>query len=276
MNYSKILSSIILISTCISAHESLLIEKTVIAQKVVTIETRMARERYVVHSLTALSIAQSIYPWIVLYKGSPGSAEQPKRVSFIEASKAAFNNLFYTQEGWVSMVNAGISLGGSMVISKVCDKFIHPDTLRWYVHSHAPYAVTIQMMKDQLVLLQNESCGAQQIADSKKFLHLLYDRLVHQGESMCAYMAYKVQRLDDEEKALAKRAANSMFVAQNNWLQRISDQLLSDTINYHIIDALLVAYEADVAYQLNHFSVIEGETLHDQHVVKQLIKRSLV
>ncbi len=276
MNYAKILSSILLVSAYISAHEPLLIKKTAIAQKVVAIETRMARERYVVHSLTALSIAQAIYPWIVLYKGSPGQVEQPKRVSFIEACKAGFSNLFYTQEGWVSMMNAGVSLGGSMIISKVCDKFIHPDTLRWYVHSHASYAVTIQMMKDQLVLLHNDSCDAQQIADSKKFLHLLYDRLVHQGESMCAYMAYKLQRLDDEEKALAKRAANSMFIAQNNWLQRISDQLRSDTINYHIIDALLIAYEADIAYQLNHFSIIEGETLHDQHVVKQLIKRSLV
>ena len=276
MNYSKILPSIFLVSACISAHEPLLIEKTAIAQKVVAIETRMSRERYIVHSLTALSIAQSIYPWIVLYKGSPGEAEQPKQVSFIEAFKAGFSNLFYTQEGWISMVNAGISLGGSMIISKVCDKFIHPDTSRWYVHVYAPYTTTIEMIKERLLVLQDESLEQEKLMDNKKFLHLLYNRLVHQGESMCAYMAYKLQYLDDEEKDLAKRAAHSMFIAQNNWLQRISDQLFFEDINYHIIDALLVAYQADIAYQLNHFSVIEGETLHDRHVVKQLIKKSLV
>ena len=258
MNYLKLLLlPLAFVSSCILAHELTYLRQAEVNKKAVAIETQMTRERYVVYSLTSLSIAQNIYPWIALYKSS-FSAEvvEPKKMSMIDAIKASCSYLFYTQEGWVSMAQAGFSLGGAMIISKVCDKFVHPDTLRWYVHAYAPYTTTIEMIKERLLALQDDALEQERLIDHQQHLHLLYDRLVSQGESICAYMMYKTKRLDDEEKAIAKRSVRSMFSVQNSWLQRIAVQVESDNFDCQKLERLLSAYHADIQFQLNNFSVI--------------------
>lgn len=277
MNYSKLLLlPLIFISSCTCAYEVRLLNQKKISQQAAVIEAKVTRDRYIVYGLTALSIAQQIYPLIALFNkgGENAHANQDEKLSMVQSIKAAFSHLLYTKEGWVSMVQAGVSLGGSIVISNVCNKFVHPDTLRWYVHSYAPYTVTIAMIKEQLVMLQDESCDTHQATDSKRFLHLLYDRLVRQGEAMCAYMVYKNKRLDDEEKEIAQRAARTLLIVQNHYLHDISAQLNADDIDYQGLDKMLCMYEEAIDTQLNHFSIIEGETLEDRHVVRQRVKRA--
>lgn len=256
--------------------ESRLLQKKAVVQKAVVIEKQIARERCVVYGLTALSLAQNIYPWVALYKGqtTAGAVDQ-KQLSMADSIKESFRFLFYTQEGWSSIVQTVIGAGSGIVISNVCEKFVHPDTSRWYVHAHVPYVLTITMMQEWLAAMHNDSLEFKCVDDHKKHVHLLCDRLVQQGESICAYMVYKAKRLDEEEKALAKRAARSMFIAQNCWLQHISEQLFADNINYQELGKLLVAYEENISFQLNHFSVIEGETSQERYVVKRQIKQSL-
>ncbi len=264
VKYSKILLLVIAISPLYnSAHELLSLQQSAINKKAVVIEKRMARDRYATYGLNTLRFAYYIYPWIVLFqKGVEFSKKDAsEKIPMWQAIKASFNHLFWTQEGWTGIAQAGIGVAGSVIASRICDRFIHPDTLRWYVHSHAPYMMTISIMKKQ-----------QESIDSKKFLHLLHNRLVRQAEAMCAYEIYKCKHLDDEEKEIAQRAVRTLFTVQQYWLHCIAAQLKSEVIDYQELHTILGQYEAEIRLQLNHFAIIEGETLEDRHAVKQQMK----
>jgi len=296
MKYSKLLSlSLGLASFCMSANQLPLLKKDAIAKKAVAIQAHIARDRYIVYGITALSIAHELYQWaplITRYLLNVPQAPlttvatetlQKEKAPMIQACKAAvtslchntaqgfkegFSFLFYTKDGWVSIANAGMSIGGYLMISKIGDTFIHPDTLHWYVHTYAPYELTIQLMKEASIKLQDPSISVSQKVYNIQLLEDSVGRLVRHGESICAYMAYKAQRLDDEEKAIAKRAVRCMIKTQNDWLQSISVQLSADSKNYEVLDKLLLGYESAIASQLNHFSVVEGETRAERRAVK--------
>jgi len=274
MKYSNFLLLLIAsVSFHSSTQELVQLRKDEIAKKAIVIEKMMQRDRYVMYGLTALSVAQSVYPWIALYQKGLEVKPDDQKLTMWQSIKATFNHLFFTQEGWTSMGLASVSLGGAYVISRVCDAAVHPDTLRWYAHSHAPYDLTISLMKERLTLLQNPVLEEQEHLHERKFLSLLYKRLVNQSEAVCAYMMYKSKRLDIEEKDIAKRAVHSFFTVQNYWLPRIAMQVNSETINYQECEKILIAYENDMQCHINHFSIIEGESLEDKRFVKRLVKR---
>lgn len=277
MKYSKLLLlPFILASSCNFALEIRSFQKEDVDKKAVLIEAKITRERYMVYALTALGIAHELYQWVPVLSGLLGQtyADMPKKedTSMFQAFKGGVRALFYTKEGWVSMAQCGLSIGGFVMISKVGERFVHPDTLYWYVSAHAPYMRTIKIMQERLLLLQDPAIEQSKIAIHKEFLYVLYDRLVRQSELMCGYMVYKTKYLDVEEKAIGQRATNSMVNSQNDWLKRISLQLTADNQNYGEIEKLLVAYGADIASQINHFSVIEGESAYDRSVARRHVK----
>ncbi|HEX4068594.1 MAG TPA: hypothetical protein VHX42_00710 [Candidatus Babeliales bacterium] len=277
MKFSNIsLTFLIFVSSTLCTHELMFTHKEINEQALI-IEKKMTRDRYIVYGLTALSLAQQMYPWIAMYQKGKAVSETnaAEQLSMLQSIKAAFNHLLYTKEGWISLVQAGVSLGGGIVISNICNTFIHPDTLRWYVHSHAPYVLTLTMMKQQIVVLQDDTCEADQKLEAQKLLHLLYDRLVQQSRLMCAYMTYKTKQLDDEEKEVAQRTLHILIDVQNNYLFGIAQQLKATVVDYQELEKMLCKYQKDSNSHVNHFAVIEGETIEERYVVKQRVKRSL-
>jgi hypothetical protein len=263
-------------SLCNSALAVPCLQKSEIDKQAVRIEAKITRERRIVYCLTTLGIVHELYQWVPLLSGFFGqpSVEAPKKEdsSMFQAFKNGLRSLFYTKEGWVSMAQCGLSVGGFVIISKVSEQFIHPDTLYWYIGAYAPYMRTIKIMQERLSLLQEGSFEQGNITTHKEFLRVLYDRLVHQSELICGYMVYKVKHLDNEEKAIGQRAVKTMINSQNDWLKRISLLLDADKQNYEKIQKRLAAYGVDITSQLNHFSVVEGETVYDRSVVRRNVK----
>ncbi len=247
----------------ISSQETIL-NQTNIDKKALVIEQRLKRDRLIMYGLTSLSVAHEVYQWVPLlrdlFSNKSSSTTEEKKLSFFESVKAAAHYLFYTKEGWVAIMQSGISVGGFIIISEMGKKFIHPNTLRWYIHAHAPYEITIKMMQERLAELEDPSLSEEQLRISNEMLQLLYDRLVRQAESMCAFMAYKTKRLDGEEKIIAERSKVLMLKSHNDWLQCIKVQLQSENRNYQVITKLLESYKNMIQAQANNFGFIEGET----------------
>lgn len=278
MKYSKFLFlPLIVATTCSFATEAPYLQMAEIDKKAVAIETQLTRERYFVYGLTALGVMHELYQWFPLLKtvfgSNPVEAPVQEKKSMFEAFKSGLSFLFYTQEGWVSMAQSALGVGGFVMISKVGDKLVHPDTLTWYVNTYAPYTRTIELMQERLLDLQSASLDAERRAAHKSFLEMLYDRLVRQSEAICAYMTYKSKRLAAEEKAIAQRSVRNMVSFCNNWLLCIATQLNADNPNYEEISRLIAAYQADVTCHLSHFSIIEGETSRERSAVKKQIQQ---
>ncbi|HLJ31319.1 MAG TPA: hypothetical protein VKU36_02680 [Candidatus Babeliales bacterium] len=295
MKYSNFLFILIASTSLYSFTQELPLQQLRVSKKAIEIEGMMKRDTYLTYTFTALSVAQTVYPLITLsLQQKEVKAKEAKKENNEKAPdiplwqsvcqgmiylaktpvyliKDTLTHLFFTQEGWKSLALASVSLAGNQVISRVCDKFIHPNTLRWYAHSHAQYDVTITLIKERLTLLQNPVLEEQQREFEQKFLSLLSKRLVHQSEALCAYMMYKSKHLSDEEKEIAQRAVRTFFTVQNYWLPRIVQQVHNN--NYQECATTMIAYEDDMRCHINHFSIIEGETLEERRFVKRLVKR---
>jgi hypothetical protein len=278
MKFSKLLAISLTVASFFNpAQAESCLHKADIDKQSLLIETKIIRERYLVYGLTAITVAHEVYQWVpVLMKvlgKTPVGAPQAEDKTMFQAFKEGLKSFFYTKDGWVSVIHCGLSIGGFVLISKVGEKFVHPDTLHWYVNAYAPYTRTISMMQERLSMLQDPLLEQGSIiATDKEFLRTLYKRLIRQGRSICAYMAYKSRHLDGDDKVVARQAVISMFNAQNDWLSRIGAQLDADNQNYLAINNLLIAYGTDIAFQLNHFSLVEGETTQDRVAVRRQMK----
>jgi len=276
------------------------LDQMAIERKAVLIEKKMTQDRYFFYGLAATSIVYQVSLSFAQLKhacdtdssetktSSSSKAEEKLSImqrlqalpqSFKEsfkACKAGLRHLVLTKEGWTTTATATaqilVGVGSSIFISKLCEKFAHPDTLRWYIHTYAPHYLTIKMMKDHLSHLQGSSLDEKQVKMSNELLQLLYAQLVRQGLSICAYITYKTKHLDEEEKIIAERLKVLMLNSQNSWLERIGVQLAADNRDYQEITKLITAFEADIASQINHFSVVEGESMEDRIMIKKQIE----
>ncbi len=261
------------------AHAALL-KQTVINKKAQQIKTRMTCDRYSVYGLTALSIGfqlrQTIFEMYKNFKSDSVATKTPEeKKTMLEGIKAGLRYMFYTTEGWSSTIQCAVGIGSSMFISHLCEKLTHPDTLRWYINSYAPYHITIKMMKKQVLQLQQQAEEVERAKANKESLLLLYDRLVRQAESICAYMTYKTSWLDDEEKVIGKRAQEAMLMSQNRWLDRIGLEVSSDQCDYQKLYDMVIAYENDSIAHIKHFYMVEGETLYDRSVVRNQMQEKI-
>lgn len=285
---------------------ALVLDHAAIDKKAEEIERKVKRDRYIVYGLTGLSFA---YQLSVLYHElskvgatsganladtSGAAAIVPAKPinkdffvvrhlknmgnSFISAGEY----LLCTQSGWIATMQLFLGVGSTQFISKMCENLRHPDTLRWYTRSYAPYQVTIKLMKEQLTTLQDPSVTQEQADISLKLLDLLYDRLVRQAESISAYMTYKTKHFDDEEKIVAQRAKEITLKTHERFLASIAakmyshpavkfedrDDTFASLIDYAALNTLLDEYKAILRTHSVHFAMIEGETYYDRSVVK--------
>ncbi|HSC25504.1 MAG TPA: hypothetical protein VLB80_04810 [Candidatus Babeliales bacterium] len=250
-----------------------------INNKAVEIEKKITRDRYIGYSLAAIGIIHELYQWVPMMRSCFGNTYQGKeqineKKSIIEAFCAGLSSLFYTQEGWISIAHAGLNIGGFIMISKVGEQFVHPDTLRWFIYTYASYEATIDLMQKRLLILRNDDLESEQTIIHREFLQLLHARLIQQNELICAYMIYKSKRLTNEESLIAQKTIHSFFTMHNSWLQQIAAQWESDSSNYDQCHQLLEAYKTEIASHLKHFSTIEGESLRDRAIIQKQIKKS--
>lgn len=277
MKYSKLflfLTTLIFVNAAFSS----ILDQTTIDKKSLEIEKKLKQDRYMMYALTTIAVAHEIYQWVPLLKElmslkpATGNVAENK-LGFFASVKAGAQYLFCTTQGWASLIQSGFSIGGFVVISQMGEKYIHPDTLRWYINAHVPYQLTIKLMQEQLQVLQDPSTDQEQQKVSNEVLHMLYNRLVRQAESMCAYMTYKTKQFDDAEKIVGERAKNALFASHMNWLNRIAEKLNVTGCDFKDLEILVDKYQEAVAAQVNHFALVEGETQRERSAVKRLQKR---
>ena len=278
MKYSiKALFLATLIIFNIQSHATIL-DQSAIDKKALEIETKLTRERYLMYGLTTISVAHELYQWIPMLRdlfSQHASADiKGPDLSFFQSIKAGAKHLFYTKEGWVSLIQSCFSIGGFVVISQMGEHFIHPDTLRWYISMYAPYQVTITLMREQLKDLRNSSIDSEQRQINNKTLQLLFNRLARQAMLMCAYVTYKVKHLNKSEKIIAESAKSLLLSIHYKWLNDIEEQMRSEDQDYGRIESLLDAYEKAITAQINYFALIEGETRKERADIKKSMKQS--
>lgn len=277
-----------------------MLDQAIIDKKSIEIEKKMTQNRYLMYSLTTMAIAYGIYEWMPLLmdmaSNMAASAQKQEKsttteeksestekrsfsqvlkdgaASFKSGASDLFHDLFCTKESWLSFLQYTVSLTGAGIINQVTEKFMHPDTLRWYVHTHAPYHATIKLMKEQISSLQDPSLSDEQHEVSSRMIPLLYDRLVRQAHFMCAYISYKIKRLDEAEKIIGQHTKESLIKTHTRWLTHLKEHLDSKTFDLDAIAILLDKYYDAVSAQINHFALTEGETKKERVAIKRLTK----
>lgn len=273
MKYIKKVLFLIIFASSLHSYAQIL-DLAFIGKKAVEIEKKMTRDCYIKYAFTAVAIAHEIYQWIPMIKDfmSPQSSsfEEASQLSFVQAFKAGIKHLFYTKEGLTSLIQSGFSIGGFVIISQFAEKFMHPDTVRWYVQAYAPYYATIKTIKEKISDLQDPLLDDEHRGIDNKIIVLLYDRLVRQAHCMCAYITYKIKYLEPAEKIIGEHSRQSIIKIHNKWLADIQQQLdTTKTLDFSVITILLDGYHDAISAQLRHFALTEGETKKERIAVKK-------
>jgi hypothetical protein len=252
------------------------LDQSAIEKQSFEIEKKIKHDRYLMYAFTTVAFVHEVCQWAPVLKdlvfGQSTGKEAPK-LSFLQAMKSGAEHLFLTQEGWISLIQSSFSVGGFVIISQMGEKFIHPDTLRWYIHACAPYHLAIQLMKEQISNIQDPLYDQDQHALSKEMINMLRDRLIHYAENMCAYITYKIKHLRDAEKLVAERSKRSMINSHVCALSKLEEELYATNPDYKKIELLLESYEVIIAAQVEHFALLEGETKRERVAIKRRIKQ---
>jgi len=247
------------------------ITKSVVIKQMITHHNYAANALMVLGSLQAASVFLPMFMSAVnVFIGKPynasantidvGSEDKPERVAFFAALSSATKDIFYTKEGWKVVVFPFIGQAVcSFLLQKINEEFFHPNTLRWYIFSKVPYVQTIRIIKKLAKQLEVQAIDEHTMRHYHDSLVSACYQLVGYGEDICAYMLYKSGELEGEEKLAAERVARYFFNYNNDILGKIFDQLDVENPKYHMINDLIATYEAELKFQLKHFTSIEGE-----------------
>lgn len=296
MNYAQVsLSTLIFMSSCISMCEVRLLDQKKIDQHAIAIEKKVTRDYYVRMALVGIVAARVAYAgikWLntpiekksenlIPVQKPKDSPEVPKisweewacnvKTSWVNWGKHVVSKENVTKQaidfGKFACGNV-MQTGISFVMEGVYGKLNYPNTLRWYISSHVPHTATITVIKGMLI--------PDQMSNNRLLLQEACDRLVCDGEKICGYMTYKTKQLDIEEQQIAERTTRYFFNYYNEFLQRFSDQLASDTADCTVLDTMITSFEADIKRQLKLFFYLEGETDEERAMIGEKIKRSMV
>lgn len=281
MKNSHYLLYILIVFFSTHFHAAIL-KPSLIEKKALAIEAKISRDRRIMYGVAALSIAHEFYQWAPLLKsffvkdvGAQELMPQEKK-SMIAAFKAGLRYYFYTENGWSSLIQSGISLGGFMLVSvfceKLCEEYVHSDTLHWYIKAHVPYRATIKMMQELLLELQDIPLQDDELTmEYIQRLQMLYKRLIVHSIALCGYMKYKSQLFDDKARVTGLQALDFMIAAQNRGLQKISEQLASANGDYSSLMRAITSLEDDNLFYIKHFALLEKEFLQGSSPLKQSI-----
>jgi hypothetical protein len=291
-------------SSCISMCEVRLLDQKKIDQHAIAIEKKVTRDYYIRMALVGMVAGRVAYAGIT-WLNTPFEKKSENLIP-VQQQKDSPEVPKLSWEEWAcnvktSWVNWGkyvvskenvkkqaidfgkfacgnvVQTGISFVMEGVYGKLNYPNTLRWYICSHVPYTATIKVIKELLTPLQDQSSLMHdQVCYNKQLLQEACNRLVYDGEKLCAYMIYKAKQLGIEEQQIAERTTRYFFNYYNEFLQRLSDQLASDVIDCAALDTMLISFEADIKRQFKLFFYIEGETDEERAMIGEKMKRSLV
>jgi len=290
MHYIKLLFVFfVMVPLSVFGENIRLLDRQEINKKAVIIEKKLARERYCVLGLTMLGHIYNIYIFLSFVMPSKplgnmceackelANASVEQTSSPLSIGSGLINvghnvkNLFTTSQGWGTIgryvLYSGGFLSASLITARVADNLIHPDTLRWYIAAHVPYESTIQLMKEVIVNVQTQELTRKDVDYNVQMLKDSLNRLARYGESICAYMTYKLPCLEDDEKQVAKRVIDCFFKYHNDWIINVFTQCGLENPDYDQINMCVASYEADVATQLRYFYAIEGETEVDRRAI---------
>jgi hypothetical protein len=304
MNYVKLsLSLSILISTCVNAdyiYYVRLLDQKKIDQHAISIEKKVTRDYYIRTALVGMVAARIAYGFVtwlntphvkidenLIPTQKPKDATEIPKLSWSEWAcnkKTAWIDwgkyVVSTENMQKQAIDLGkfvcangIQMGMGFVMEGVYGKLNYPNTLRWYICSHAPYAATIKVIKEILVPLQESSSLT---LEELFLLRAACNRLVTDGEKLCGYMTYKTKQLDIEEQQIAERTTRYFVTYYNEFLKRLGDELAFNVFDYNTIDTMLTTFETDIKRQCKLFFFIEGETDEERAMIGERMKRSLV
>lgn len=295
-NLKLSLFSTIIFFFAIPSH-AVVLDQAFITKKAVSIEAKIKQDRYIMYGLTGFAIAYGIYQWMpmmttvmvskpalpVVIEIKPDNAENqktPEKFFVIQSVKngmqkikdgtcEVFHDLFCTKESWLSFLQYTLSLTGAGIINQVTEKFMHPDTLRWYIHNHVPYYTTIKLMKERIVGVQDPLVDVQEQKVNNRMLLLLQQRLMRQAHAMCAYIEYKIKNIDQAEKGIAQEAQQSIIKIHEEFLADIKRELSVENPDFTKIELLLDTYQDQLDLFINHFALSEGETKKERAASKK-------
>ncbi len=309
MKYTHIfLSSLILISSCTNAHQIYQIrplDQKKIDQYAVAIEKKVTRDYYIRTALVGMVAARIAYG-LVTWLNAPHikvddnliPAEKPKnstavpkitwtewacnkKTAWIDWGKYVVSKENITKQAidfGKFACNSSFQMGMGFVMEGVYGKLNYPNTLRWYICSHVPYTSTIKVIKEMLLPFREDQSALtlNQTCYNTRLLREACNRLVIDGEKLCGYMTYKTKQLDIEEQQIAERTTRYFVTYYNEFLKRLSDELMFDLCDCNTIDAMLATFETDIKRQFKLFFYIEGETDEERAMIGERMKRSLV
>ncbi len=173
-------------------------------------------------------------------------------------------NLFFSKDGWFIL----FGLLGGTVVQKLVNRYIHPDTLHWFVYAHVPYKRTVRLM-DGFV----EKCEDEQLLKTqKKFYHESLinaaNQLVEYVEKMCGYIAYKSDSLPGIQRTTGYSIGRYIFNRTNDWSREITKLFNKKDINYQVVKTSITGFVIELKQQLEHFASIESESEEDRLRVK--------
>ena len=272
----SIISMLLLVSMTIFSQE-IIIDKNILTKKAHTIELHMRKDRYIKYGLTTCGIIRELCQWTVMIKNVLGlynnQIKTEEKPTMKEALQALFTYIFYTKEGWGDLVFYFSSRIGEVAIDQLNERFSHPDTLRWYVHSQAPIMQTLVLMEKELLKMNLSVLNQEQLNQSQARLEMLYEQLVHHAEIMCAYSMYKIKVLEPQDREKAKKITDLMISMHNQRLKSIKDDLYPSNHYFSALDSLIASYKDDIRTYINHFALVEGELLHEKIFVTKIIKK---
>jgi hypothetical protein len=300
MKYVQLLfSALIFSSSCMSGYEIRLLDQKKIKQHATAIEKKVTRDYYVrmaLISMVAARIAYAGFKWLNTPVEKPiDLIQQPKKLDVPKITWGQW--VCNVKTSWInwgahliskeniqnSMINAGkfglattFQMGMGSVMQGVYTKLNYPNTFRWYICSHVPYIKTIEYIKTTIATLQDQSLTPEQTNYNKQLLQEACNRFVCDGEKLCGYMTYKTQLLEIEEQQIAERTTRYFCTYYNEFLQRMSDQLACEVVDYTILDTMLASFETDIKRQLKLFFYLEGETDEERAMIGERMKRSII
>lgn len=179
---------------------------------------------------------------------------------------SALSNLFFTTAGLKHIAKKGgymlLNLGGLFICLHQFNKVNHPDTLRWYVKSKAPYQKVVVCLKKTADSLHKNDLSDDKVSYYKKQLLVFLRQLIGYGQDVCGYMKYKSDLLDEAAQAEgAKNCLSYLKTYQNRCFKALYELsfCLQDDQSYASFCEQLEDYIKELAHQKDVFAVLEGE-----------------
>lgn len=269
--------SAILFSSGLVISDMRKLNQEAIDAKTVTIEKMVQQHRYAVFGLTALAFAQQI-PTLVpallsmfnLIKNIDFNAKNEEKiedktkleqVGFLRALSRGMGYAFLTGEGWGIMLRFVASgVASHFIVQKIEQQFYHPDSLGWYINTQVPYIKTLIGIKDIVKKMESGVIDLRAKQHNYDILCALCEQLIVQAEDVCAYIAYKTNLLEGNQKVMAERTGRYLLNYYNEAFAQIGIALGRAEVDYNEIKRILALYQSELKYQRKIFSAIELES----------------